>query len=137
MPRVPVLEQAAAALSRRDRSAAALVEYLEERGVDGGEAAEAVERLRLAGYVDDARLASLRAETLAGRGQGDAAIRADLGRHGIDREQSDEAVTALVPERERAEALADRDGRSPRTARRLLAKGFAADTVAEVMRAEE
>jgi SOS response regulatory protein OraA/RecX len=115
---------------------AALIDHLEDRGVDRDEAAEAVERLRQAGYVDDSRLAGLRAESLAARGQGDAAIRADLGRCGIDREQIEAAVTVLTPERERAEALADRDGRSPRTARRLLAKGFAAETVEEVMRAE-
>jgi regulatory protein len=130
------LEQAAVALARRDRSAVALVAYLEQRGVDAGEAADAVERLRLAGYVDDGRLAAIRAEALATRGHGDAAIVFDLQRHGVDRERVDEAVAALAPERERAEALADRDGRTPKTARRLLAKGFAAETVAEVMRAE-
>ena len=136
MPRATTLEQAASALARRDRSAAALVVYLEERGVDAGEAAEAVERLRLAGYVDDGRLAALRAETLAGRGYGDAAIRADLERHAVCSELVDHAVAALEPEGERAEALAGRDGRTPRTARRLLAKGFAAETVAGMMRAE-
>jgi regulatory protein len=130
------LEQAAEALARRDRSAAGLTAYLEERGVDADEAAVAVERLRLAGYVDDRRLAALRADTLAGRGHGDEAIRADLERHGVDAGRIDQAVAALVPERERAEALADRDGRTPRTARRLLAKGFCAETVAEVMSAE-
>jgi regulatory protein len=130
------LEQAAAALARRDRSSAALVAYLEERGIDAAEAAEAVERLRGAGYVDDARLAASRAETLAGRGQGDEAIRADLERPGVDREHIDGALAALAPEHERARALAERDGRTPRTARRLLAKGFSPDAVAEVMETE-
>ena len=130
------LEQAATALARRDRSSSALVAYLEERGVDSSEAAEAVERLQRAGYVDDGRLAAVRAETLAGRGHGDAAIISDLERHGVDSERIAEAVAALLPERERAEALSGRDGRTPKTARRLLAKGFAADTVAEVMGAE-
>jgi SOS response regulatory protein OraA/RecX len=136
VPNATALEQAAAALARRDRSAAALVAYLEERGVDGGEAAEAVERLRLAGYVDDGRLAALRAETLASRGHGDAAIRADLEGRGIAPELVDEAMETLAPETERAEALAERDGRTPRTARRLLAKGFSAETVSGLMRTE-
>ena len=136
MTRGTALEQAAAALARRDRSSVELVAYLEERGIDAADAAEAVERLRVAGYVDDGRLAALRAELLAGRGHGDEAIRVDLERHGVDRERIEEAVTALAPERERAEALADRDGRTPKTARRLLAKGFGAETVADVMQAE-
>ena len=136
MPGTTALEQAAAALARRDRSAAALVAYLEERGVHGDEAAEAVERLRAAGYVDDRRLAAIRAETLAGRGYGDLAIRADLELHRVETEQIDEAVGGLVAERVRAETLASRDGRTPQIARRLVAKGFAADTVAEVMGAE-
>jgi regulatory protein len=131
-----VLEQAAAALARRDRSASALVAYLEERGVDGGEAALAVERLAAAGYVDDRRLAALRVEALAGRGYGDAAIRLDLERHGLERDVIDDALEALPVESERAEGLASREGRTPRTARRLLAKGFSAEAVAELMQAE-
>ena len=130
------LEQAAAALARRDRSAAALAAYLEERGVGGEEAAEAVERLRTAGYLDDRRLATLRADTLAGRGYGDAAIQADLERHRIESELIDQAMGELPAESVRAETLAGRDGRTAQTARRLVAKGFAADTVAEAMRAE-
>jgi regulatory protein len=121
---------------RRDRSAAALVAYLEERGVDADEAAEAVERLRLAGYVDDGRLATFRADEMARRGYGDAAIRLDLERRDIAREHIDEAMSALEPERKRAEAVSDRDGRTPKTARRLTAKGFAADTLWEVIRDE-
>jgi SOS response regulatory protein OraA/RecX len=131
------LEQAAAALVRRDRSVGALIAYLEERGVDSAEAAEAVERLRASGYVDDRRLAGLRAETLAGRGYGDGAIRIDLERHGIGRDLIDDTLACLEGERARAEALAARDGRTSKTARRLVAKGFASDTVSAVMRVEE
>jgi regulatory protein len=135
VPPGTTLEQAAAALARRDRSSAALTAYLVERGVDEAEATTAVERLRLAGYVDDARLAAIRAETLAARGHGAEAIRVDLGRGGVESELIDDALAGLAPETQRAEALADRDGRTPKTARRLLAKGFAPETVAEVMRA--
>ena len=106
--------------------------------MEAAEAAEAVERLQRAGYLDDGRLATLRAEALAGRGHGDDAIRADLERRGVDRASVEDAIAGLQSEPERArDALADRDGRSARTARRLLAKGFAPDTVAEAMGAEE
>ncbi len=136
MTRGTPLEQAAAALARRDRSSVALTAYLEERGVEAAEAAEAVERLRCAGYLDDGRLAALRAEELVSRGHGDNAIRADLERSSVDPANIEAAIAGLQPERDRANALADRDGRTARTARRLLAKGFAPDTVAETMGAE-
>ena len=71
---------------------------------------------------------------MARRGYGDAAIRADLAHRDVGREDAGEALATLEPERRAREALVDRDGRTPKAARRLLAKGFAADTVAEVMR---
>jgi SOS response regulatory protein OraA/RecX len=123
------LEQAAAALARRDHSAAGLTAYLAERGVDPDEAAEAVERLRQAGYLDDARVATLRAETLAARGYGDAAIRADLARRGLAEDEIAAGLDALTPETERARELIAELGASERIARRLAAKGFGTDSI--------
>src|SRR5205823_10954302 len=77
------LEAATKALARRDRSAADLTAYLERRGTGAEDAATAVERLRQAGYVDDARYATARAEVLAERGYGDEAVRFELGRNGL------------------------------------------------------
>ena len=123
------LEAAAAALARRDRSAAWLTRFLEGRGVSADEAAGAVARLERAGYVDDVRFAAARADSLAARGSGDEAIRADLTAAGVADEDVVRALAALEPEAERARMLVERLGTSARTARRLVAKGFDADAV--------
>jgi len=127
------LELAAAALARRDLPAAELRARLERGGVAATEAAAAVERLAAAGYVDDARFGAGRAESLAARGYGDAAIANDLERRGIGRELVAQAVAALAPEAERAAALLERWGHVPKAARRLVAKGFGAEAVAAAL----
>ena len=68
-----------------------------------GEAAreEALATLDRAGLVDDARLALSRAELLARRGYGDAAIRADLRRRLVAPEAAADAVASLEAEPER------------------------------------
>ena len=123
------LELAAAELARRDLSPARLTEKLEARGVDAADAAAAVERLEAAGYVDEARFALTRAETLAERGWGDAGIRAELEAQGATGEAVEAALATLEPERDRALALVARFGASARTARRLAAKGFGEDAL--------
>jgi regulatory protein len=123
------LEAATAALARRDRSAAGLAAYLEQHGIDPAEAATAVERLEAAGYLDDARFAALRAEALAARGYGDGAIRRELEDQGLDAGRIAAAIETLDSEPERARALLERFGASPRLARRLTAKGFAPESI--------
>jgi regulatory protein len=123
------LELAAEALARRDLSPAALKARLEARGVDAADAAEAVDRLQAAGYVDGARFALARAETLATRGWGDDGIRDDLERQGCTAAAVEDALAALEPEARRARALVASLGPSPGTARRLAAKGFSADAL--------
>ena len=66
---------------------------------------------------------------MAGRGYGDAAIRADLEGRGLAVERIEAALAALDLESERALAIAERDGGTARTARRLIAKGFSEDAV--------
>jgi SOS response regulatory protein OraA/RecX len=123
------LEAATKALAHRDRSAATLRAYLEQRGAAPEEAERAVERLRDAGYVNDARYATERAEALAGRGYGDATVRLELARAGVGPEEIEQALASLVPERERAVRLL-RAAKTPLTGlRRLAAKGFAADSL--------
>jgi regulatory protein len=128
------LELAAAALARRDLSPAALAAKLEVRGVEAAEAADAVERLQAAGYVDEDRFARVRAESLAERGWGDAGIRNDLERQGCRADAVEAALGLLEPERERARALVARFGTGPRTARRLAAKGFAYESLEAALR---
>jgi regulatory protein len=123
------LEVAAKALAHRDRSAANLTAYLEQRGAAPEEASRAVARLQEAGYVDDARYASARAETLAERGYGDEAVRFELGRDGVSPDDVDAALTSLGPERERALGVL-RTAKTPAAAlRRLVAKGFSSDSI--------
>ncbi len=85
------------------------------------------------GFVDDARLAVRRAEALAERGYGDAAIRFDLEREGLAGQLVETALAGLEPELERARALVERHGPDLRMARRLAAKGFDAATVEEAL----
>src|SRR6266516_6902781 len=104
---------ATGALRHRDHSAQSLEQKLEQRGVAPADREAALDTLGRTGLVDDARFASGRAQTLAARGWGDAAIRADLERHGLDAGPVTEAIAALEPERERAWEHASRRGGGP------------------------
>jgi SOS response regulatory protein OraA/RecX len=120
---------AAGALRHRDHSARSLDQKLERRGVAPVEREAALETLARAGLVDDARFAVNRARTLAARGWGDAAIRADLERHGLDGPPVAEAIAALEPESERAREHAAKRGGGVRAARWLASRGFDADAL--------
>ena len=88
--------------------------------------------LERAGYVDDARFACDRAAALADRGYGDAWIRADLERQGIDRETADSALGALEAEPERALGEAAKAGGGLRALRSLGRRGFSEDALEAV-----
>jgi regulatory protein len=124
------IELATRSLQHYDRTRSELDERLAKAGVGEAERAEALDRLEQVGYVDDGRFATARAELLAGRGQGDGAIRFDLRGRGIDTEAIDAAIAALEPESERASRLADQLGRTAKTAARLQRKGFGGDALA-------
>jgi len=81
--------------------------------------------------VDDRRVAAGRAAALAGRGYGDAAIRALLEEEGLA-EQVEDALAGLEPEAERARRLLARAGRTPKELRRLAARGFDPGVVEEL-----
>jgi SOS response regulatory protein OraA/RecX len=120
---------ATAALRHRDHSVRTLDERLERRGVAPAEREAALETLERAGLVDDARFAGGRACTLAERGWGDAAIRADLERQGLAGSAVAEALEALKPELERAREHGARRGGGPRAARWLASRGFDAEAL--------
>ena len=122
--RVEARNAALAALGRRDHTAAGLTARLAARGVASATRAATVETLGRAGLVDDARFARDRAAVLAERGAGDAMIRDDLERQGVPRELADDAVAGLEPESGRAARIVEAQGNTPRTLRRLAAKGF-------------
>jgi regulatory protein len=96
-----------------------------------------VERLARAGYLDDGRFAVSRARMLAGRGLGDAAIRADLEQRGVERGAADVAVAALESEAERARREAARLGGGGRAARTLARKGFCDDSIEAAVAVED
>ena len=128
--RVRALESALRAVARRDLSSAALRQKLERRRVAPSARDEVVGTLERGGYVDDERYAGQRAESLAARGHGDAAIRWRLGRDGVASELIEAAVARLEPERERAARFVAARGGGVRTARELARRGFGEDSVA-------
>jgi regulatory protein len=132
-PEQDPLEVAVRALRRRDLTAAALASRLERAGVPEPERAETLETLERVGYVDDARFALQRAQTLAGRDWGDAAIAADLERQGVGADSAAEAIAALEPERVRACRVAAERGRGRKTAAYLGRKGFDAEALEAVI----
>ena len=123
------LDVATKALARRDFSERGLRERLAQAGVDPAESDRVVERLRYEGVLDESRFATNRANTLAGRGKGDAAIRFDLEAQGLPGEVIEAALAELEPERVRAERILIRRGVSPATARLLAGRGFDPEVV--------
>lgn len=124
------------ALRYRDLSSHELDGRLRAKGFDEDARAEALRTLVRTGLLDDARFAAARARSLAGRGQGDAAIRHALRAAGLEEMVVEEALATLDPEQERARTIAIRRGRGPKTARYLRGKGFSDEVVAALVAAE-
>jgi regulatory protein len=122
--RAEALAVAGRALRRQDLSARAVAERLGRASVAPAAIEESLAVLARAGLVDDARFASTRAGSLAERGYGDAAIRHDLERQGVDPELIRQALEGLEGEGERACRLVERRGPGAKTARYLASKGF-------------
>ena len=120
-------------LRHRDRSAAQIDDQLAARGVSEDERVEALATLARTGLVDDHRFADTRAEQLAERGAGDAFIRHDLLRAGVDAELVEHALSTLDGEPERAERIVARRGSGAKTARYLAGKGFSEEVIHAVV----
>ena len=135
--RSDALARAARALRPRDRSRRTLEDRLAKAGVPALAREEALETLERVGLVDDARVAAMRAQSLAARGFGDAAIRYDLEQVGVAGELVEQALAGLEPERERARALVEQKGTGPKTARWLVSKGFDASSLDDALRGFE
>ena len=117
------------ALRHRDLAAAELDARLGRAGFSEEERGATVGRLADVGLLDDARLAASRAEALAARGQGNAAIRWDLERRGVGAEEVEAALARLEPERDRAVRIVAERGTGPATARFLARRGFDEEAV--------
>ncbi len=100
--RAEALAVAGRALRARDMSRARLSARLEGAAVAPAAAEASLGTLESAGVLDDERFARARAESLAGRGYGDAAIRHDLEGQGLAGDVVERALDALEPEPERA-----------------------------------
>jgi SOS response regulatory protein OraA/RecX len=122
--RAEALAFAARALRSRDLPHGRVAERLERAAVPPAVVTESLAVLEAAGVVDDSRFAANRAQALAGRGYGDAAISHDLERQGIAGELVAEALKDLEPELARARRIVDQRGPGPRTARYLATRGF-------------
>ena len=127
------VDAALRALSHRDLSAADLEHRLEAKGFDDSERADALATLQRTGLQNDRRFAESRAEALASRGAGDARVRYELTRAGVDEELVADAIALLEPEPERAQRIAERRGYGPKTARYLSGKGFSEDSIGAVV----
>ena len=137
---------AADLLSRRPWSRAELEARLRRRGASAELAAEVVADLVSRGYLDDARFARQWVEARSARGYGPARLSAELRARGVAAALVKAALASLEPggELERARATARRrlpalrGARGDRAASRLrdhlLRRGFAAGTVARVVR---
>jgi SOS response regulatory protein OraA/RecX len=130
--RARALAAAARSLAAGDRSQAALERRLARGGHSASAREDAVVALGRAGLVDDARLAENRADLLARRGYGDAAIRADLRRRMVSAEEAAAAVTGLEPESTRVRRLLEGQTVTPRLLRRLAGRGFSPDTLDDI-----
>jgi SOS response regulatory protein OraA/RecX len=130
--RAKALAAATRSLAASDRSARALEQRLARAGHSAAAREDAIASLARAGAIDDTRLAESRAELLARRGYGNAAIRADLARRLIAPEAAAGAVAALEPELERLRRVVEGESVTPALLRRLAARGFARDALDEI-----
>jgi SOS response regulatory protein OraA/RecX len=130
--RAKALATATRSLAASDRSERALRQRLARAGHSTAAREDAIASLARVGAVDDARLAESRAQLLARRGYGDAAIRADLRRRLIAPEATAEAVSALEPELERARRVLGQQTVTPALLGRLTRRGFSRDTLDEI-----
>jgi SOS response regulatory protein OraA/RecX len=130
--RAKALAAATRSLAASDRSERALEQRLAQAGHSTAAREDAIASLARVGAVDDARLAESRAQLLARRGYGDAAIRADLRRRLIAPEATADAVSALEPELERARRVLGPQTVTPALLGRLTRRGFSRDTLDEI-----
>jgi SOS response regulatory protein OraA/RecX len=130
--RAKALAQATRLLATSGRSRGEIEQRLSRTRHSEPAREEAVGALERAGVLDDSRLAESRAELLARRGYGDAAIRADLRRRLIPAEEAAVAVAALEAELPRIRRLIDGQAVTPALLRRLAGRGFSRDALEEI-----
>ncbi|MDR1292374.1 MAG: RecX family transcriptional regulator [Clostridiales Family XIII bacterium] len=83
-PERPAFDMAADFLARRMRAEREVRKFLDGRGIDEGEADEAIDRLKELGYIDDRAYATRYLEILVGRKRGRKRIKDEMRRRGLD-----------------------------------------------------
>jgi regulatory protein len=132
-------QRALGLLVRREHSQRELTRKLRARGIDGEEATAAVEKLKAAGWQDDARFAENLVRSRAVAGFGPLRIRAELGTHGLEREAVTTAMEGfdgdwneiardLVKRRFGAAGAQDR-AQQRKAAELLIRRGFGGDQI--------
>lgn len=106
-------------LARRAYSEQELAEKLSAKGFTAAAVTRTVARLKIQGYLDDARLAAEQAERLRASGFGPEGIRAKLAQKSLSSETVEQTIEASGEDQERE------------SARRLLASRFSADALKE------
>jgi SOS response regulatory protein OraA/RecX len=134
--RAEALTKATRMLARRPLPRALLEERLERKGVAPAALEEAVEVLERAQYLNDRSYALGRAESVAERGYGDAAVRHILEQERVVSELIEMAVDSLDPERERALSLLANASDRHRALRRLGTRGFSNETIEDLAEGE-
>ena len=145
-PELSPVQRALGLLTRREHSRKELTRKLTDRGIEPAEASAAVEKLRNAGWQDDARFAQFLVRSRAATGYGPIRIRAELSLHGLDREavaaaldsfEGDWAANAqdLVRRRFGQGIAADRT-RQRKATDMLVRRGFAAEHIRAALRCD-
>lgn len=88
-------QRALGLLVRREHSRKELIRKLTARGVDSDAAQTAIDKLRDAGWQDDARFAASLARSRAAAGYGPVRIRAELAIHGLGHDAIAAALDAF------------------------------------------
>jgi regulatory protein len=139
-------QRALGLLVRREHSRKELNMKLTARGVAADDAQAAVARMTAEGWQDDARFAELLIRSRAGSGYGPMRIRAELGTHGLSREEIAAAMDAYLGDWvENARSLVRRRfaGKleDPAVQRKaadfLIRRGFGGDQIRAAVRLDE
>ncbi|KFN41282.1 regulatory protein RecX [Arenimonas oryziterrae] len=91
-PEPTAYQRALGLLVRREHSRKELTRKLKSKGVESDEADTALEKLARQDFQNDARFAEALARTRAASGFGPVRIRAELGTHGLSRDDIDAAL---------------------------------------------
>jgi len=134
--RAEALNKATRMLARRPLPRALLEERLEKKGVAPVALEEAVEALAHAHYLNDRSYALDRAQSLAERGYGNAAVRYILEQEKVGSGLIGDAISSLEPELERAQAIALAVSDRKKLLGRLARRGFSAETLEDIRDSE-